>query len=421
MAKPHKLAWNGLDAETALSIENVANMAQRAAHESTGDLLRGKQRIVSVRSGDREIEFRINDYLISFNKLMVFLVTLDARGGRTYVSTSIEWYMTSQTTVNFIPVSTKKMVAHHTYMEFAGNLAQQIRAADPTARITIREGVQGAQASRPPAPIPSAPAVTAPPPPPAPSAVGAAVPPPPAPGGTRSAVPPPPPPVAPTPTAVPAPPPLPEPVLPSAVPGIPPAPPPVAVPAAQQVPAHPGAVPAAPPVPPTPAPSGLVSGIPGRATMPAPVAPPLPPPPPLPVGIAPQAAQLFAEDDDLGATRASLSRSGARPWRVVLPDGQALEVSTPLVFGRGPVAPASVPTALAVPVVDPRKSLSKTHAVLEVRDALLWVTDLHSTNGTTVTNTVGEATACPPGIAMPVGEGWTVSFGEVSLVAGLAG
>ena len=31
MAKPHKYAWNGLDAETSLSVESVANMAQRAS------------------------------------------------------------------------------------------------------------------------------------------------------------------------------------------------------------------------------------------------------------------------------------------------------------------------------------------------------------------------------------------------------
>lgn len=130
---------------------------------------------------------------------------------------------------------------------------------------------------------------------------------------------------------------------------------------------------------------------------------------------------MFAEDDDLGATRASLSLSGARTWTVAISDGRRLDIAQSLVFGRAPVAPASAPSAVAVPVVDPRKSLSKTHGLLEVRDALLWVTDLHSTNGTTVTNAVGEATSCPPGVAMPVGEGWTISFGEVSLIARLAG
>ena len=388
MAKPHKYAWNGLDAETALTVENVANMAQRAAHESTGDVLRGKHRIVSVRSGDREIEFRVNDYLISFNKLMVFLVTLDHRGGRTYVSTTIDWYMTSQTTVNFIPVSTKKMVAHHTYMEFAGNLAQQIRAADPTARITIREGVQGAQ---PTASVGAANASADSAAPVAAVGVGLPVPPPPASSG---AVPPPPPPPS-RPGALPPPPPPPVAVRPPAPAAGVPTPPPAAVP-----------------------PGGLVSGIPGR-TPSVPAAPPAVPP--LPVGIAPQAAQMFAEDDDLGATRASLSLSGARTWTVAISDGRRLDIAQSLVFGRAPVAPASAPSAVAVPVVDPRKSLSKTHGLLEVRDALLWVTDLHSTNGTTVTNAVGEATSCPPGVAMPVGEGWTISFGEVSVIARLAG
>ena len=65
MAKQHKYAWNGVDVETSLSVETLANMAQRAALESTGNLLKGKHRIVSTSSTDRAIEFRINDFLIS--------------------------------------------------------------------------------------------------------------------------------------------------------------------------------------------------------------------------------------------------------------------------------------------------------------------------------------------------------------------
>ncbi len=99
MAKPHKFAWNGIDVETALSIEQLANMAQRAAQECTGDLMHGKHRIVSVKSTDRQIEFRINDFLITFKKFMVFYLDFERRGDRVWMSSRIAWYVTTQPTV----------------------------------------------------------------------------------------------------------------------------------------------------------------------------------------------------------------------------------------------------------------------------------------------------------------------------------
>ena len=130
MAKPHKFAWNGLDVETTLGFEQLANMAQRAAQESTGDLMHGKHRIVSVRSTERQIEFRINDYLISFKKYMVFHLDFESRGGRTWMSSRIDWYVTTQPNVGgFIPVGFKTMIGHFTYMQFVRNLAEQVKSA----------------------------------------------------------------------------------------------------------------------------------------------------------------------------------------------------------------------------------------------------------------------------------------------------
>ena len=37
--------------------------------------------------------------------------------------------------------------------------------------------------------------------------------------------------------------------------------------------------------------------------------------------------------------------------------------------------------------------------------AVPWATDLHSTNGTTLTNDVGEALICKPGVPVPMGDG----------------
>ena len=375
MAKPHKLAWNGVDIETALQIEHIANMAQRSAAESTGDLLRGKHRIVSVKSGDREIEFRINDFLISFNKLMVFTLSFTPSGGRVFATTTIDWFLATQTTVaGFIPVSTKSMVAHHTYMQFASNLAAQVREADPSAIITLREGAQAqptSSAESPPANQDRQSPVT------------------------RTA-------------PAPAPPGQPAPAFSSAVPPVPPPP------------AKPQHVLAPVPPPPSP-PGGLITGIPGAPSyappaQPAASAATAPIASHTPAGLAPQAAQLFTEDEDLESTRMAQSGAAARPWVLGFPDGRSITLGPSIVIGRDPLAPNS---SRAISIDDPLMSLSKTHAALATRDGLLWVTDLHSTNGTSVTNSIGEATPCPPEVDMPVGDGWTIQAGEISITATL--
>lgn len=367
MAKPHKFAWNGVDIETSLSFEQVANLAQRAAQESTGDLLHGKHRIASVRSSERQIEFRINDFLITFKKFLVFHLDFESRGGRTWVSSRIEWYVTTQPTVGgFIPVGFKTMIGHHTYMQFARSLAEQVRAADPGARVTVREGVAGAATPdpRPPAEAPAQPAALKAPamPPPPPSAPALRPPPPP-----------PPPPLAGRP--VPPPPPAPRPAAPASG----------------------GA--------------GLVTGVPGMpAREPGPSAEPGQPAP----RFASAAEQLFAEDDKLFHTQLVQRSESALPWQLRFADGAQQRLIGTIVLGRNPVPPPGVP-ATPVSLNDPHRSVSKTHALLELRDGMPWLTDLHSSNGTTVTNEVGEAIVCEPGVALPLGDGWIVGLGEFNV------
>ncbi len=371
MAKPHKFAWNGLDVETGLSVEQVANLAQRAAQESTGDLTHGKHRIASVRSSERQIEFRINDYSVTFKKFMVFHLDFESRGGRTWMSSRIDWYVTTQPRVGkFIPVGFKTMVGHHTYLQFVRNLAEQIRAADPNARVTLREGVAGATTSDR-ARLPEAAAAR----PAEPEVFDLpAIPPPPA--------------AAPRPGPVLRPPPPPP--LGRTVPPPPPAP-------------RPGA--------PTDASAGLVTGVPGmpaRGLTPPAVAEQAP-------RFASAAEQLFAEDDSLFHTQLVQRSESALPWQIRFADGGQRAFAAAMVLGRNPVPPPGV-VATPVALDDPHRSVSKTHALLELRDGMPWLTDLHSTNGTTVTNEVGEAMVCEAGVALPLGDGWTAGLGEFDLV-----
>jgi hypothetical protein len=124
---------------------------------------------------------------------------------------------------------------------------------------------------------------------------------------------------------------------------------------------------------------------------------------------------LFAEDEELHATRIAQQGGDALPWLFDLPDGLVVTFVADVVVGRNPVAPVQAPSAVPVPLEDRSRSVSKTHALIELRDHMVWVTDLHSTNGTTLTNNVGEALLCEPGIAMPVGDGWRVGFGEYTI------
>ncbi|MET4160031.1 FHA domain-containing protein [Agromyces sp. PvR057] len=405
MGRPHKYAWTGADIETSLTIEQLGNMAQRAALESTGDMLLGKHRIVVVKSTDRAIEFRINDYLISFKKMLVFSLSLVERSGRRYASTSIDWYLTSQTTVGgFIPVSTKSMVAHGTYMQFVRNLVAQVRAADPEARVTLREGVQGPDVAAAAsgsgsvgtlagiagAPASAPVASTLPPPPP----------PPPPPVASSLPLPPSPPPARPV-ASMSTPPPPPPPVQPVSLAAPPPPPPPPAGGAAGRV------LP-----PPPPPPGGLVTGVPGRAAAVPPAAVPASAVPAVPV----VPAESEFDDEDLDATRATQAVSN-RPWKLVLPEGAGeVGLGEAIVVGRNPAVPSHMPVSTkTVPLVDRFKSVSKSHAGIEVRGGLPWITDFNSTNGTTVTNSVGEATACPPGTPVPAAEGWRVAFGEYTV------
>ncbi|MES1169368.1 MAG: FHA domain-containing protein [Leifsonia sp.] len=73
-----------------------------------------------------------------------------------------------------------------------------------------------------------------------------------------------------------------------------------------------------------------------------------------------------------------------RAWVLVLPDGTRLALTGPLVLGRNPASIPDRPEAELLAVVDPGKTVSKTHALLEPDSEGVRVRDLHSTNGVSV-------------------------------------
>jgi hypothetical protein len=153
-----------------------------------------------------------------------------------------------------------------------------------------------------------------------------------------------------------------------------------------------------------------------------PVVPGMPVVTPAPAGVstewpapaAPAAVQLGApEDADAGETRISPSRHAQPRWRLVLPGGaQVATVTGTVLIGRNPARPAAWQQAELLPVVDPAKSVSKTHAALEIIDGLLWVTDLDSSNGVFIVPADGDAIEASPGVRVAVPAGADLELGD---------
>lgn len=113
------------------------------------------------------------------------------------------------------------------------------------------------------------------------------------------------------------------------------------------------------------------------------------------------------------ATGQQESRPDERPsWLAVLPTGARVPVGEALLVGRNPVRFENWTGADLLPVDDPLRSVSKTHAVFEAVADGIRVTDLHSTNGVSVLDAWGVATPLSPGTATVVGAGTTVLLGS---------
>jgi FHA domain len=102
-------------------------------------------------------------------------------------------------------------------------------------------------------------------------------------------------------------------------------------------------------------------------------------------------------------------------WRLTLADGQSFEASTSMVLGRDPAVVPVRPQAQRIPVTDPVKSVSKTHAIIDVDATELSVTDLHSTNGVIVTRPDGRQDDLPPGGRAVLAAGSRVLLGEFAI------
>jgi hypothetical protein len=103
-------------------------------------------------------------------------------------------------------------------------------------------------------------------------------------------------------------------------------------------------------------------------------------------------------------------------WRLRADDGDDVTVAGRVVLGRDPRAADAAAGARLVAVHDPARSLSKTHALLEVVDDRLLATDLASTNGVRIWPEGEEAIELEPGRPTSVPEGAVLLLGDVAFL-----
>jgi hypothetical protein len=110
-------------------------------------------------------------------------------------------------------------------------------------------------------------------------------------------------------------------------------------------------------------------------------------------------------------------RPGPRTaWRLRSDGGDGFTVSARVVVGRDPRAAGAAAGARPVAIDDPARSLSKTHALLEVVDDRLLATDLGSTNGVRIWPEGEDAIELEAGRPTSVPEGAVLLLGDVAFL-----
>jgi RDD family/FHA domain len=138
---------------------------------------------------------------------------------------------------------------------------------------------------------------------------------------------------------------------------------------------------------------------------------------PLRPALHPLPVTALAEGAGVDAAVFAGSRPGAAATTsaavaIIFDTGRRQVINTSLLIGRSPETKGKQQPVLAL--ADLSRTLSKTHALLEWSGSVLWVTDLHSANGSVLVSPDGERRPLVPGIRGPAAPGWTVVCGSRS-------
>lgn len=120
------------------------------------------------------------------------------------------------------------------------------------------------------------------------------------------------------------------------------------------------------------------------------------------------------EDDNFDETVITRRRRAA--WVLVPPIGAPIDIySDVIILGRRPEPDSAYPKAQRVSLPDDTRTVSKTHARLELRGDAWFVTDLDSTNGVQLVTLMGTEIDAEPGVELAAGERFFLGDAEVRL------
>lgn len=126
-------------------------------------------------------------------------------------------------------------------------------------------------------------------------------------------------------------------------------------------------------------------------------------------GLAPVLPTAAVDD----ATSVAVGRRSAPAWRLALPQGEQLLIERSTLIGRDPAVNSQWPDAELLSVVDPGKTVSKTHAAVQLTEGgALLVHDLDSTNGVYVRQVNGDEADVLPGEPQLLEPGAELVLGE---------
>ena len=132
---------------------------------------------------------------------------------------------------------------------------------------------------------------------------------------------------------------------------------------------------------------------------------PMPVPTPLPVALA-----------DVESTRIVPRGTGGARFVLQFSTGESYTVLGSGLAGRNPNPEPGEYVDHLVTIVDPGRSVSKTHFEFGQHEGVFWFSDRHSGNGSTIREPGSEARVCEPGRRYPIVRGTRVDIGEQFVV-----
>ena len=100
---------------------------------------------------------------------------------------------------------------------------------------------------------------------------------------------------------------------------------------------------------------------------------------------------------------------------VVLESGERYDVQQVLFIGRSPVDPQPGPGRMLLAWPDLSRRVARTHVMLEWTGTVLWVTDLESASGTSLSMPDGSRMPLAPGVRFAAGVGSVITCGGRSI------